>query len=869
MPSVLQTVFMKIVCALLLFWLLPHHLFASHIIGGELYYTCTGNNNYEVTLKVYRDCYNGQAPYDNPSYIFIYNNATGQLYTTLSCAFPGSDELPNNTGNPCLIVPPNICVEEAIFTADVFLPASVGGYRLIYQRCCRNSTIVNIFDPGNTGATYEATMPSSTLATCNNSPYFINFPPTLICIYTPFVFDHSALDPDGDSLVYELCYPYDGATPFTPQPTPAIPPVNYNNVNFIAPYSYDNPMGGAPPMAIDPATGELTVTPTAIGQYVVGVCVSEYRDGDLLSIHRRDFQFNVTNCNNASASINGGSNTVNSPALFNSCDGFTFFFPNNSNNATSYHWDFGVPGLTNDTSNLEVPTYTFPDTGIYIVTLIANPGSACGDTAYGIVYVYPVLDADFQFPNGCIIDSLQFTDLSTSGVGNLNYWYWSFGNQGNSLDQNPVFAFDTLGTFYVQLIAGTDLGCLDTTFGFITIHEKPEAVAYPDTIICSLDTVKLVGSGIGDYAWSPAYGLNDSTLQTPFASPNLDTYYLLTVTNQWGCTDTAGVQVNVYDSVIAFAGNDTVICPGEIVQLNGTGGVYFSWSPPTGLSDTDIPDPQAQPGASVTYVMTTFIGSCIDSDTIEILVKPEPDIAAGPDQSICIGDSVSIIACCGTTYSWQPSGTLDDASAANPIAFPTFTTVYKLEASDSNSCQVIVYDSVTVTVFNPAPLDVTGDTLMYLGTSAVLHAYGAQYYTWTPPDFLSDPYIENPVVTPLQTTIYSVEAFTSEGCPLNASFKVTVIDDPLVVFPSAFTPNGDGLNDQFIPVVLGLFEAESFKVFNRWGQLVYASNEVAVGWDGTYEGEDEGVGTYVYFLSGKSTSTGKPYFVKGNVVLLR
>ncbi len=176
---------------------------------------------------------------------------------------------------------------------------------------------------------------------------------------------------------------------------------------------------------------------------------------------------------------------------------------------------------------------------------------------------------------------------------------------------------------------------------------------------------------------------------------------------------------------------------------------------------------------------------------------------------------------------------------------------------------------MTVTVFNPAPLDVTGDTLMYLGTSAVLHAYGAQYYTWTPPDFLSDPYIENPVVTPLQTTIYSVEAITSEGCPLNASFKVTVIDDPLVVFPSAFTPNGDGLNDQFIPVVLGLFEVESFKVFNRWGQMVYTSNEVAVGWDGTYEGEDEGVGTYVYFLSGKSTSTGKPYFVKGNVVLLR
>lgn len=373
----------------------PNLLYASHIVGGELSYECLGNDDYLVTLKVYRDCYNGQADYDNPSNVYIYKNSNGALVTTLPMAFPGSDQLPNNTGNPCLIVPPNICVEEAVFTYEVHLPQITGGYRLIYQRCCRNYTIVNIVSPSTTGATYEATMPDTALAICNNSPYFVNFPPTIICVFTPFVFDHSAVDPDGDSLVYELCSPYYGATDFNPYPNP---PMAYGNINFLAPYSATDPMGGAPPMAIDPVTGELTVTPTAVGQYVVGVCVSEYRNGNLLSVHRRDFQFNVSNCNNATASINGGSNTVNSPALFNSCDGFTFYFPNNSNNATSYHWDFGVQGVTNDTSNLEVPTYTFPDTGTYIVTLIANPGSACGDTAYGIVFVYPVLDGQFLFP---------------------------------------------------------------------------------------------------------------------------------------------------------------------------------------------------------------------------------------------------------------------------------------------------------------------------------------------------------------------------------------------------------------------------------------------------------------------------------------
>ncbi len=859
----------KYLLAAALLSVLPFYSYSSHIIGGELSYACNGNDNYQVTLKVYRDCYNGQAPYDNPTYIFIYDNTTNQLFTSLSITFPGADELPNNTGNPCLIVPPNICVEEAIFTKQVHLPPTVGGYRMIYQRCCRNSTIVNIVDPANTGATYEATIPGSALADCNSSPYFVNFPPTIICINTPFVFDHSAVDPDGDTLVYELCYPYDGATSFNPQPTPGSPPINYNNVNFIAPYSYDNPMGGAPPMAIDPVTGELTVTPTAIGQYVVGVCVSEYRNGNLLSVHRRDFQFNVTNCNNASASINGGSNTVNSPALFNSCDGFTFYFPNNSNNATSYHWDFGVPGLTNDTSNLEVPVYTFPDTGIYTVTLIANPGSTCGDTAYGIVYVYPVLDGQFLFPNGCVIDSLQFTDLSTSGVGNINYWFWSFGSLGNSFDQNPLFAFDTTGTYYVQLVVGTDLGCLDTTLGFITIHEKPEATAYPDTIICSLDTIKLLGAGIGSYSWSPDYGLNNDTLQTPLASPDVDTHYLLTVTNQWGCVDTAGLQVNVYDTVIAFAGNDTTICPGDILQLHGTGGVYFSWSPSAGLSADDIPDPLAQPGSSVTYVMTTFIGSCIDTDEIQILVKPDPVIAAGNDETICIGDTALLTACCGTSYSWSPDVALSDPAADSVFANPTATTVYHLEASDANSCPVIVYDSVTVLVIAPAPLSVTPDTTIYLGTSATLHAYGADTYSWSPVESLSDPFIFNPVATPLVTTEYTVSAITTEGCPLTESLKVTVIDDPLVVFPNAFTPNSDGLNDRFLPVVLGMFELESFKVFNRWGEMVFVGTDINIGWDGTYQGKEEAIGTYVYVLSGKSLSTGKTYFLKGNVVLLR
>ena len=127
----------------------PFWLKASHIVGGEMIYECLGNDEYLITLKVYRDCFSGEAEYDDPTNVYIFD-ANSNIVATLPIPFPGSDTLPNNTGNPCLVVPPGICVEEAIFQYNVFLDPSPGGYTMVYQRCCRNNTIDNIVNPNNT-----------------------------------------------------------------------------------------------------------------------------------------------------------------------------------------------------------------------------------------------------------------------------------------------------------------------------------------------------------------------------------------------------------------------------------------------------------------------------------------------------------------------------------------------------------------------------------------------------------------------------------------------------------------------------------------------------------------------------------------------
>lgn len=848
---------------------------ASHIVGGEMSYVCLGNDQYQITLKIFRDCYNGQADFDNPTYITIYDaNNVQAPGSPFPVYFPGSDTLNNDPGNPCLIIPPGICVEEADFVTTVTLPESVGGYTMVYQRCCRNMIIFNIIDPANTGASYVATIPDASLAECNSSPYFNNFPPTLICVDQPFTFDHSATDPDGDSLVYQLCPPFNGGQYGNVYPVPADPPP-YAFVNFNAPYTYDDPMGGNPPMNIDPETGLLTVTPDVIGNFVVGVCANEYRNGQLLAEHKRDFQFNVVQCQlQVVAAI---------PNIINNCSDYTVFFQNLSVGASYFHWDFGLPG-SSDTSNEFQPTFTFPDTGVYIITLYANPGAPCGDTTTATVYIYPTFTAGIAAPDGCQGQPVQFYDQSTATFGTIDSWDWDFGDGGSSSAQNPTHSYTGTGTFTVQLIVGTDVGCMDTISETITIYPSPNTDVLPsDTTICYLDFVQLIASGTGTFSWQPNYNISSVNISNPVVSPDVTTTYYLTLSNSYGCFDQDSVTIHVFDTVIVFAGNDTVICPGQSVQLNGTGGVNFSWSPASGLSNPNISNPVATPGGTTTYVLTSSVGSCIGTDAVTIIVKPFPNINAGPDQTICEDDSVQITASGVTSYSWVPTESLTDPGSPTPIAFPSSTTTYTVSGTDSNSCNQTVSDQLTVHVLPAPTITVSPDTTIFLGTCYDMTVTGGGTYQWEPTIGFNPPdYTDSmPTACPTVSTTYLVYVTTGQGCVYVDSVRINVNPEPLIIFPTAFSPNGDGKNDYFRPVILGLANIDEFRIYNRWGQVVFEVSNISVenmmgtpvdysyAWDGQYKGTEQNLGVYVYYLKGKGSATGTEVERKGNFTLVR
>ncbi|MCI4669395.1 MAG: PKD domain-containing protein [Bacteroidia bacterium] len=288
--------------------------FATHIVGAELFYECVDepSNKYLVTLKLYRDCLNGQAPFDALITLFVFQANTGNAVQWVPITAPSrTPQIDPNSYGPCVATVPSICVQEGIYQDTLILPPVPGGYDIGWARCCRNVAIDNLVNPLGEGITFLAHVPSKDeVGGCNSMPTFDQVPPIFLCANETFTFDHSATDLDGDSLVYALTNPYTGLNTIfqgagNPQqggndPTvdrfnnPMGPPP-YRNVVFANGFSFLDPFGSGN-FSLDSLTGFINVTPNQPGIYVFSVSVFEYRNGVLLSENRRDFQIHVIPC---------------------------------------------------------------------------------------------------------------------------------------------------------------------------------------------------------------------------------------------------------------------------------------------------------------------------------------------------------------------------------------------------------------------------------------------------------------------------------------------------------------------------------------------------------------------------------------------
>lgn len=350
--------------------------------------------------------------------------------------------------------------------------------------------------------------------------------------------------------------------------------------------------------------------------------------------------------------------------------------------------------------------------------------------------------------------------------------------------------------------------------------------------------------------------------------------YTITVKDNLGCTTsfntTVGLTVNLFLTPLV----DPTICDGTSTQLNAaSNATIYSWTPGTGLSNTAIHNPIASPAVTTQYMLTATLGRCTTHDTVIVNVNSAPIPNAGPDGDICYGQSYTLQGSGGSQYIWTPAIYLNTTSGANPVATPTRTTIYTLSVIDAIGCHSLVTDDVKVVTSRPMriytyPYDTiahAGDQFELLATSAGIN------YTWSPVTGLSNPNIANPTVTigaVGDEMTYQVVGVTAEGCKGEGYVKIRVYKGPEIYVPTAFTPNGDGKNDKFTPFPVGIKSYNYFRVFNRWGQLIFSTTKLNDGWDGKIAGKEQPAGLYVWMVEG-ITRDKKIITKKGTVTLIR
>lgn len=263
---------------------------ATHIVGGDFTYRRLSANNFELNLTLFRDC-NSATLFDASITVGIFDKVTDQLTDSLVMQLTSTDSL-NLAGSLCS-PPPDICVVSGTYTLTINLPDNANGYYLSWERCCRNHTVVNLFNPGATGLTFYTEMPDPAIP--NSSPVFQNDPLPYMCENQPFSYDFGGTDPDGDSLVFELVTPYAGNSSQSFPILPAPQSAPYPNAIFLAPYTLSNVCGGTP-LVVDPVTGKMTATPNFIGIYAMAMLVREFRNGVQIGLIRREIEFTVIIC---------------------------------------------------------------------------------------------------------------------------------------------------------------------------------------------------------------------------------------------------------------------------------------------------------------------------------------------------------------------------------------------------------------------------------------------------------------------------------------------------------------------------------------------------------------------------------------------
>ncbi|HQV61183.1 MAG TPA: gliding motility-associated C-terminal domain-containing protein, partial [Chitinophagaceae bacterium] len=538
-------------------------------------------------------------------------------------------------------------------------------------------------------------------------------------------------------------------------------------------------------------------------------------------------------------------------------------------------FEYSLDGTTWQTSNV----FTGLAAGAY--TVYFREGGGCQGTL-PIIVAEPTVLATSVSASAAICNAQSNGTILVAANGGVSPYQYSLNGttwQGSNMFNVPA------GNYTITIRDAN--GCISTQNTTITEPAVLAANAVATNASCDggNDGTIVVTANGGNSSYSYSIdGINfQSSNQFNVAPGN----YTVTVKDNLGCSTTFNTTVGLTDNLTLAQQADPVICESKSVQLQlNSNATQYAWTPATGLDNASIYNPVANPTVTTQYIVTATLGRCSANDTVTVNVNAAPVPNAGVDGYICYGQTYQLSASGGTQYSWSPSTYLDDANSANPVSTPTKDITYTLSIlSDANGCASLVTDNMRIDVTPPIKVKTYPyDTIGYPGDQFQILVVPSDSdvinYTWNPTIGLSNPNstigtgnlnIPNPIVTigAIGEDIqYQVITSTIAGCRGEGYVKVRVYKGPDIYVPTGFSPNNDGKNDKFTPFPVGMKSYNYFRVFNRWGQMVFSTTKLNDGWDGRLGGQEQPSGVYVWMIEGL-TKDNRVITKKGTVMLIR
>ena len=558
--------------------------------------------------------------------------------------------------------------------------------------------------------------------------------------------------------------------------------------------------------------------------------------------------------------------TSNAPQCANTPVNFTN--TGSTGSKWSYNWSFDL-GANPTASSSENPTgISYSSSGTKVVTLTIND-QFCTNTITQNIDILETPTASFtSTAPQCTDLPVNFTNTGTvSGVT----WAWTLGTDAapaTSADQDPLGVVYSSAGIKTVTLTTTNINTLCATSASETfqIYQTPSASFTSSAPQCANVAINFTNTGsIGNnwtYSWTfgsdavPAVANSQNPSGISYTAGGTKSVSL-TISDA-NCSSTDVQPITIFDLPIADAGVDTTICASRSVQLGAIGvpGNTYNWFPSSTLDNPFVANPLASPIASITNYLVTVVNpanGCSNSDVVTVTMLPSLSANAGGDVSICATQSVQIGAGLieGQFYSWSPSDGLSSSDLSNPTASPLQTTTYTLVVTDTAGCDAVT-DNVTVIV-NQLPTANAGvDDTITVSSSVQLIGTGGLQFSWTPVEGLSNANLFNPIASPDSTTQYVLTVTDLFGCSNTDTVEIVVYDfaDPIWL-PTAFTPDGNGRND-VLYVRGGGFKTFDFSIYNRYGDLIFVSRDIALGWDGKsqFTSDEMPADAYVYKLSG-------------------